>query len=144
MKYLKRFNESDSTLTEQQVEDYLKQNYTSDWFDSELNERVYDYVGSDEAEEYNDDYVEAYKNLSTGGAVEYDLLEEMSSETSKHFGIPQDQKIDTRSIMDITHDHLIDTCSWYDKFVFNRRSTEPYKSFFGNSYDDLSKNINWD
>lgn len=134
MKYLKRFNESES-LTEEQVENYLKQNYTSDWFDSELNERVYDYIDSDEAEEYNDDYVEAYKNLSTGGAVEYDLLDEMSSNTSKHFGIPQEQKIETRSIMDIANDHLIDTCTWYDKFIFNRRSTEPYKSFFGNRYD---------
>lgn len=25
----------------------------------------------------------------------------------------------------------MDTCEWYDKFVFNSKSTEPYRSPFG-------------
>lgn len=143
MKYLKRFNESESSITEEQIEQYFKENYTSEWFDNELNDRVYDYIDSEEAEEHDGDYVEVYKNLSTGGAVEYDILDEISKEASKHFNTPIDQKIDKRSILDIAHDHLIDTCTWYDKFVFNRRSTEPYKNIFGSSYDDLINNINW-
>jgi hypothetical protein len=138
MKHLKLF-ENFENITEAEVEKYLQENYPSNWFDSELVDRVHDYIGEDEAENYGGDYEEAYKNLSTGGAVEYDLLEVMCEETSEHFSKDREEKIDKRNINDICHDHLIDTCSWYDKWVFNRRSTEPYKSQFGfgSSYQDL-------
>lgn len=143
MKHLKRFNESTSSVTEIQVEDYLKSNFTTEWFDSELSERVYDYISEEDAEDYDGDLTEAYKNLSTGGAIEYDLLEVMSQEASNHFNLPMNQKIESRSVSDICHDHLMDTCTWFDKWVFDRRSTEPYKSKFGGGYEDLMKNINW-
>ena len=136
MKHLKLFENFDS-VTEEQIENYLKEHFNQDWFNIELSERVYDYINSEEAEDYDDDYEEAYKNLSTGGAVEYDLLEVMSDEVCKHFKIDADTKIDKRDVRDICHDHLMDTCSWYDKFIFNRRSTEPYKNMFGSSYQHL-------
>jgi hypothetical protein len=142
MKHLKLFENFES-VTEEQIENFLKEHFTSNWFDSELSERVHDYIDSDEAEDYDDNYEEAYKNLSTGGAVEYDLLKDMADDICENFKIDADTKIDKRTVRDICHDHLMDTCTWYDKFVFNRRSTEPYKnSFFGNSYQDLMKN--WD
>jgi hypothetical protein len=131
MEHLKLF-EDFKNITEEEIENYLKSNFSSDWFDSELSERVYDYISEDEAEDYDGNFEEAYKNLSTGGAIEYDLLKVMSDETSSHFKISSEEKIDKRSISDICHDHLMETCEWYDKFVFNRKSTEPYKSFFGN------------
>lgn len=145
MKHLKRFNESSSednnNITEQDIEEYLKSIYTSEWFDSELAERVYDYIDEEEAEEYEGDFVEAYKNLSTGGAIEYDLLDTMSKEASEYFNLKVNQKINGhRSILDICNDHMMDTCTWFDKWVFNRRSTEPYKSKFGFGDDDLMKN----
>ena len=136
MKHLKLFENFDS-VTEEQIENYLKEHFTSDWFDRELSEKVYEYIDEEEAEDYDGDYEEAYKNLSTGGAIEYDLLKEMADEACKHFKIDADTKIDKRTVRDICHDHLIDTCQWYDRFVFNRRSTEPYKSPFGTSYQDL-------
>lgn len=67
----------------------------------------------------------------------------MSQEASKHFDLPMNQKIESRSVSDICHDHLMDTCTWFDKWVFDRRSTEPYKSKFGGGYEDLMKNIDW-
>jgi hypothetical protein len=136
MKHLKLFENFDS-VTEEQIENYLKEHFNSDWFDRELSDRVYEYIGEEEAEDYDGDYEEAYKNLATGGAVEYDLLKVMSDEVCENFEIDADTKIDKRDVGDICHDHLIDTCQWYDKFVFNRRSTEPYKSPFGTSYQDL-------
>jgi hypothetical protein len=138
MKHLKLFENFDS-VTEEQIENYLKEHFNSDWFDRELSDRVYEYIGEDEAEDYGGDYEEAYRNLSTGGAVEYDLLKVMSDEVCENFEIDADTKIDKRDVGDICHDHLIDTCQWYDKFVFNRRSTEPYKSQFGfgSTYQDL-------
>lgn len=131
----KSFNESANAVTEKQVEDHLKGHYTSAWFDAELADRVYGYIYSEEAEQYDDDYVEAYKNLSTGGAVEYDLLDLMIEETSEHFGIGRDEKIESRTISDICHDHLMDTCEWHDRFVFRNKSTEPYKGFFNKPFD---------
>ena len=130
----KLFLENNSSLTEKEVEDFVKNNYTSDWFDQELQERVYDYISTEEAEDYDGDTVEAYKNLSTGGAVEYDLISVMSKEASEHFSYESEKKIDKRTISDICQDHLIDTCKWYDKFVFNRKSTEPYKSMFNRMF----------
>lgn len=145
MKYLKRFNETQSPITEAQVEEYLQSKYTSDWFNSELDERVYDYISEEDAEEHDGDYVQAYRELSMGGAIEYDILDQMAKDAAEHFGISEEQKIETRTISDICHDHLIDTCSWYDTFVFDRRSTEPYKNKFGgSSYDDLVKGIDFD
>lgn len=138
-------NENFDSVTEEQIENYLKEHFTSDWFDSELSERVHDYISADEAEDYDDNYEEAYKNLSTGAAVEYDLLKDMSDDICENFKIDADTKIDKRSVRDICHDHLMDTCTWYDKYIFNRRSTEPYKnSFFGNSYQDLMRKWNDD
>jgi hypothetical protein len=138
MKHLKLFENFDS-VTEEQIENYLKEHFNSDWFDRELSDRVYEYIGEEEVEDYDGDYEEAYKNLATGGAVEYDLLKVMSDEVCENFEIDADTKIDKRDVGDICHDHLIDTCQWYDKFVFNRRSTEPYKSQFGfgSTYQDL-------
>jgi hypothetical protein len=160
MKHLKRFNES--VISESTIEDYIRKEFPSTWFDSELEERVFDYISSDEAEDYDDDPVKAYKNLSTGGAVEHDLIESMTNDVCHHFGITKETKfgernitdiihdhlMDTctwkdnyvfnrRNITDIIHDHLMDTCTWKDNYVFNRRSTEPYKSHFGFGYSDL-------
>ena len=140
MKYIKRFNESDDL--ESQIEEFLKKEFPTEWFDSELQERVYDYIDTEEAEDYDGDLVEAYKNLSTGGAVEYDLCGVMSDEVCNKFGLKHDQKIGKRDITGIVHDHLMDHCTWKDNFVFNRRSTEPYKSPFSSSYDELMKK--WD
>lgn len=142
MKYLKRFNETENL--ESKIEDYLKHQFPSEWFDSELQDRVYDYIDTEEAEEYDGDPVEAYKNLSTGAAIEYDLCAVMTDDVCQEFGVEADKKIGERSPMDIVHDHVMDYCTWKDNFVFNRRSTEPYKSMFGfgDSFNDLMKK--WD
>ena len=42
MKYIKRFNESDDL--ESQIEEFLKKEFPTELFDSELQERVYDYI----------------------------------------------------------------------------------------------------
>jgi hypothetical protein len=129
MKYLKKFNESSSQL--EQIEAYLKDTYTSEWFDSELSNNVYNYIGEEEAEDYDGDYEEAYKNLSTGGAIEYDLIAEITKDIEEKISINASDKLDDkRDLNDVVHDHLMDTCTWKDNFIFNRKSTEPYVSQF--------------
>jgi hypothetical protein len=98
MKYLKKFNESDEM--ESKIEDYLKTEFPTEWFDSD--------------------------------------------EVCKEFGIEDSQKFGDRDVNDIVHDHLMDYCTWKDNYVFNRRSTEPYRNPFGfsDSFNDLMKK--WD
>jgi hypothetical protein len=136
MKHLKLFESF--SVTEEQVQEWLNKNCDSAWFDKELQDKVYDYISDEEAEDYDGDVIEAYKNLSTGGAVEYDLLSEMNEMVCDALSIPKqyayDEKIEKRTVSNICHDHLMDNCKWYDKFVFNRKSTEPYKSYFDRAF----------
>ena len=141
MRHLKLFE--NFSITEEKVEEWLNKNFDSNWFDSELADRVSDYVSEEEAEDYDGDQIEAYKNLATGGAIEYDLLGEMTKTVCDELSIPEEyayeQKIEKRTVSDICQDHMIDNCEWYDRYVFNRRSTEPYKSKWGfgdNPFDD--------
>ena len=71
----KLFLENNNALTEKEVEDFLKENYTSDWFDQQLQDRVFDYISEEEAEDYDGDYAQTYKELSMGGTIEYDILD---------------------------------------------------------------------
>jgi len=138
MKFLKKFNEDNSLL--EQIEAYLKKEYTSDWFDSQLHDRVYEYISEEEAEDYDGDYEEAYKNLSTGGAIEYDLLEEMIQDVIEKFSISRDQKLDDkRDLGDVVNDHLFDQCTWKDTFIFNKKSSEPYISMFDQMFKNPGK-----
>ena len=135
MKNLKLFEDFNNQVTEKEIEEYLNKNYTSNWFDSELSNRVYEYIDEDDAEDYGGDYEEAYQNLATGGAIEYDLLDEMLSDVSKNFKIDPNDVIETRYISDICNDHLIDNCSWYDSFIFNKSNVNRYKNPFDKYYD---------
>jgi hypothetical protein len=150
MRFLKNYKvfESDlnSGISEIEIENYLKSKFTSDWFDMELSDRVNDYIDEDDAEPYDGDLEEAYKNLATGGAIEYDLLSEMVNDVADKFGLDNkfkyDKSIESRTISDIVNDHLIDECSWYDRYTF-RKSNEPYRSSFsrllGSDFGKLSK-----
>lgn len=141
MKHLKKFNESNSLL--EQIEKYLNDTYTSDWFNDELSNSVYNYISEEEAEDYDGDYEEAYKNLSSGGAIEYDLISYMVKDVEEKFSINQSDKLDDkRDLNDVVYDHLYNTCEWKDTFIFNKKSTDPYVSSFdrmfgGNNSDNI-------
>jgi hypothetical protein len=50
---LKNFRIFESSgVTELDIEEYLKSKFTSDWFDSELSDRVYEYIDEDNADNY--------------------------------------------------------------------------------------------
>lgn len=106
---------------------FLEKNYPKQWWDMELLERVHDYidmedvVGSGEEEDPStwdyEDEVDAYKNLSTGGAIEYDLLGIIMKDICDEFDITKDEYFNN-DISDIVQKHMRDTIEWYDKFVF--------------------------
>ncbi len=114
MKFIKLFESFDKN---DEILNYLNQNYTSDWFNQQLSDRVYDYISEDEAEDYDGDYEKAYKNLSSGGAIEYDLLDVIGEDIRSKFNISNSDYYN--GVDEIVRKHLIDTCEWYDRYVFN-------------------------
>ena len=146
MKYLKRFNESINN--ESELLDYISSNFPKEWFDEQLTDRVVDYVGEEEAEDFEGDYEEAYKNLCNGGAVEYDMMEDMAKDLQSHFNITSEEyynnKIDNRTASEIVNDYLMDTCDWHDKFVFNKSGGENYTSMSDKLFGKSNLNLNWD
>lgn len=92
----------------------MEEKYTSEWFDENLSNMVFDYVDEDEAEEFEGDYEEAYRGYCSGGAIEYDLLDTMSREIEE-----LDTKLSENEIYDLITQHMKDNCEWYDRLVFD-------------------------
>ena len=116
-----------------QIREYLLTNYPSDWWNNELTDRVYDYItdedyigDGDEDDESTWEYSspeEAYQNLCTGGAIEYDLLGEIREDIKKKFSLTdQDYNDGIDGIDDIVEDHMCKVCDWYDKMLFGENA----------------------
>lgn len=133
---LRKMRDDNTEVDEiQKLKDYVKSTYTEEWFDLQLSDHVFDYVDEDDADDYDGDYEEAYKNLCNGGAIEYDLLADMDNELKIKFpNLSEDE------ILEVTNDNLIDQCSWYDTFVFNRSGDE-YKSAFDQMFGDVKGDL---
>ena len=74
--------------------------------------------------------------MCNGGAIEYDLLEEIARDIQKKFNISKDEYYDKYS--GIINDYMMDTIEWYDRLVFNK-SDQAYQSmsdrFLGKKID---------
>lgn len=113
LKSMKEFNDTKSDITELKL--YLNSKFDSNYFNSEFGERVYDYVDEDDTEEYDGNYEETYTNLCMGGAIEYDILDEITKECGNKF-----PSIDKDILNNTINDHFIDNCDWYDPMIFHR------------------------
>lgn len=119
-----------------EIKEYILVEYPSDWWNNEYNSRVYEYVDEDDCigdgdpdDESTWEYEsreEAYKNLCTGGAIEYDLLEEIRKDIINHFHLT-DEEYNRNKIDDIVENHMCNMIDWYDKFIFGEQK---HKSFF--------------
>ncbi len=129
-----------------EIKEYLLTNYPSDWWNEQFQENLSnyiseeDYIGDgDEDDESTWEYEspeEAYKNLCTGGAIEYDSLDEIAKDIQKKFHITQDEYYDNE-IDDIVETHMCNMCDWYDHMLFGEGSDDP----FGMRNDIMSR---WD
>lgn len=111
---MREFSNIESDITK--LKSALIDKYDCEYLNSELDERVYDYVDEGDAEEYDGDFIETYTNLCMGGAIEYDILDEMEKEMKKKF-----PNINKELLSDIINDHFIDNCDWHDPMIFNKR-----------------------
>lgn len=127
---IKLFEDFNKNLSEKDIEEYLGKKYTPDWFNSELSERASDFLDEEDVKDFDGDYEEAYRNFAMGGAIEYDLIDEMIRDVKSTFKINPDDIIEERDLYEICTDHMIDHCDWYDRFLFKKSGTED-KNIFG-------------
>lgn len=131
-----------------EIKEYLLTNYPSDWWETQLQDRVMDYIDSDDLvgdgdpdDEETWDYIEptnAYKNLSTGGAIEYDLLGEIRNDIRDKFHLT-DQEYDRNEIGEIAEEHMCNMIDWYDKGIFGENAGDPLGMRKG--YQNLMSNL---
>lgn len=146
MKFLEKYDSFENSDEKfKKIKEFVEKKYTTDWLNEQFSELVYEYITEEEAEEYDGDYEQAYQELSTGGAVGYDLLDYMSKEVKEKFDI--DEKFGSEEeerLSNLLNDHFIDSVEWYDRFIFSK-SSEGYVSvadkFFGKSNDHMK---GWD
>jgi len=149
MRYLRNFEDyqepEENLELKQQIREYLLTNYPSDWWNNEFVNRVYDYIDEDDligyGTEENPDYKDeenAYRHLSTGGAIEYDLLDEIGKDIQKHFNISEKDYFD-RDFDEVVEEHMTNMIDWYDKFVFGPNKHDPFG--FNKGVENLMKSF---
>lgn len=114
-----------------EIKEYLLTQYPSDWWQSELMNRLDDYISEDDLIGSGDpddkstwDYNEnedAYRNLCTGGAIEYDILTEIRNDIRDKFHLT-DQEYDRNEIGKIVEEHMCNMIDWYDKGIFGKNA----------------------
>lgn len=146
--YINENSESDDLI--KSIQEYLEKEYPESWWNNEFNIKVYDYISEDDLVGYGDpddestwDYEseeDAYRNLSTGGAIEYDLLDEIGKDIQKKFNLSSDDYYKKYKISDLVNNYMVKTIDWYDEYLFGEKSND----FLGTkkSYDELTKNWN--
>lgn len=149
MRFLKLYEDftGDTEKLKADVLEFLKTNYSTDWFDRELSERVYDYVDSDDVNGSGDDenpewesHEDYYKDHCFGGAVEYDILSEINKDIAEEFKITVDD-IFKLELDDIINDYFIESCPWHDKFVFRKSGQKKPANFFDSMFG--SHGLDW-
>jgi len=154
MKHLKLFEEfeTDSPELINSIKEYLLNEYPSSWWENEFSNRVNDYVDED-------DYVgdgdiddpdsweyegpeEAYQNLCSGGAIEYDIIEEIREDIIKNFHITNEEYFE-KGIDDIVEEHMCNMIDWYDHGIFGESKGKGFFNHLDTSHwDNLPTEIN--
>jgi hypothetical protein len=108
-------NDKEMLTTEQKeaLHKILSEKYTTDFFNSELSERVFDYISDEDLQYEYQLYEEAYQELCMGGAIEYDILGEAWDEHRKLFPDMIFEEFD-----EIMTPIFNKNCTWKDTFVF--------------------------
>lgn len=148
-KFIDFINEhNDSPELINTIREYLLNEYPSDWWDSEFQNRVYDYCSEDEwvgDGDPDDDSTweysgpeEAYQNFCNGGAIEYDLIEEIAKDIKEKFHL-DDKEFDKNSIYDLIEEHMCNMIDWYDSLIFGKKSADSFG--INKGVNDLMKNL---
>ena len=152
MKHLRIYEEfeNDSPELINTIREYLLNEYPGSWWDEEFSNRVSDYVDEDEYVgdgDPDDDSTweysgaeEAYQNLCNGGAIEYDLIEEIREDICKKFHLT-DEEYFKKGIDNIVEDHMCNMIEWYDSMIFGKDKGSIADKFFGKKLDTSAWDI---
>ena len=146
MEHLQTFNENKKEYsTKEEILEYLEKEYPESWWNEFLQDNVANYIDEDDIIDGGfEDEEDAYLNLATGGAIEYDALSEINDDLIEKFNIDSDDFYsDEYGYSDIVNDYMMDTIDWYDSFVFTR-SDEEYVSEFEKLFGKNKLGENWD
>jgi hypothetical protein len=124
-------------LTE--IKEFLLTEYPSSWWADEFTNRLSDYISDEDLVGYGDsddestwDYEtpeEAYQNLCSGGAIEYDLLTEIRNDIIEKFHISSEE-YDRMEVVEIVKNHMCNMCDWYDHALFGNTAVD-FGDIFG-------------
>jgi len=119
-------------LTE--IKEFLLTEYPSSWWAEEFQNRLPDYISEEEYigdGDIDDESTwkyegpeDAYQNLCSGGAIEYDLFTEIRKDIRNKFHLT-DEEYDRNKIDKIVEDHMCNMCDWYDHMLFGENAKEP-------------------
>lgn len=137
----------------QSIREYLLTEYPSNWWNNEFYNRVYDYISHDDIVGNGDeddqktwdyeDEEDAYRNLSTGGAIEYDIIDEIGKNIIKKFNLKDYDEYFNLGIGDLVEEYMCNMIDWYDHFLFGKDKRDPSDLFgFRKKYQDLMNR--WD
>ena len=116
------------------IREYLLTEYPSDWWNNEFINRVHDYISEEDIAGYGDvenpetwdyeDEEDAYRNLSTGGAIEYDLMGEIGKDICKKFNLSEDEFYYKLNLSDLVEEHMCNMIDWYDSYLFGENKRQ--------------------
>ena len=134
-------------LTE--IKEFILTEYPSSWWQTQLIDNLDNYISEDDVvgngdidDESTWDYEsaeDAYTNLCTGGAIEYDLLTEIRKDIRNKFHLT-DEEYSRNKIDDIVIDHMCKMCDWYDHMIFGENAGD----FLGNRKAINDMMSHWD
>lgn len=137
MKNLKTFEKFDviNNDLKQSIKEYLLTEYPSDWWNNEFQSRLSDYIDDDDLIGYGEaddestwDYEtpeEAYENLCSGGAIEYDCITDIRKDIRNKFHLT-DEEYDRNKIDDIVESHMCNMIDWYDHTIFGDKNDDNF------------------
>jgi hypothetical protein len=132
MKHLRIYEEFETETNDliHSVSEYLIAEYPSDWWESEFQNKLPEYIteedcigyGTEEEPDYESDE-EAYKELCTGGAIEYDLIDEIYKDIKDKFNLTEEE-CDKIHIFKLIEKHMCNMIDWYDHGIFGENKID--------------------
>lgn len=124
-KYSKFIFESmeDIEIIKDFVQEYLDTNWPKLRMDQFLSDTVSEYIDSDDLEGDSETYEDCYRRVSTGGAVEYDMIYEITKELCKELKIDEVEFFDN-DLDDLVTNHMVAKTDWYDKYLFGPKKID--------------------
>jgi hypothetical protein len=146
LKKFNEMNETDDNSIVEKITEYIKEEYPKDWWDNEFYNNLSNYISEDDiigdGDEENPEYEsdeDAYINLCTGGAIEYDILDMIYKDICEKFDLINSDYFDKYKINNIVTDFMVNNIEWYDRLIF-------HESGYVSPEETYRKNLssNWD